>query len=139
MPPSTTPSTPDRTGPSRTVSLPRMQAFSGGDIGGPGWPAINIHTDPARAAASGLDAPIASGIQAEGYLLALVLEEFGEDWFHGGTLTAKHIGMLSPGDVAVAKLSRRAPTDSRTATVDVRCECPDGRTIVLGEATGAAR
>lgn len=139
MPSSTTSSTTVRSGPARTVSLPRMQAFSGGDIGTPGWPAVNIHTDPVRAKASGLDAPIASGIQAEGYMLALVLEEFGEDWFHGGTLTAKHVGMLSPGDMAVAKLTRRGPMDSPTATVDVQCQCPNGRTIVVGEATGAAR
>ncbi len=123
-----------RTGLPRRISLARMQAFSGGPIGTPGWPTLNLHTDQARAETSGLTAPIASGMQAEGYMIALVLEEFGEEWFNGGSWSVKHVGMLSPGDVAIPKL-RRAAGDADPHTVDIRCECPDGRLIVFGSAS----
>lgn len=123
-----------RTGLPRRISLARLQAFSGGILGTPNWPTLNLHTDQARAEASGLAAPIASGMQAEGYMIALVLDEFGDEWFNGGSWSVKHVGMLSPGDVAIPKLRRSADgTDPKT--VDIRCECPDGRLIVFGSAT----
>lgn len=127
-----------RTGLPRKVSLARLQAFSGGAIGTPGWPTLNLHTDQARAEASGLAAPIASGMQAEGYMIALVLEEFGEEWFNGGSWSVKHVGMLSPGDVAIPKL-RRAAEGADPDTVDIRCECPDGRLIVFGSASAPVK
>jgi hypothetical protein len=116
----------------KQVSLARMLAFSGGEIGTPGWPASNIHTDPAKARRAGLPNVIASGIQAEAYLIALLIDEMGEAWLSGGTLSVKHVGMLGPGDTVIPKIQRVA--DGAPRRFELRCERPDGRPVVVGEA-----
>jgi len=49
----------------RELSMTRMLAFAGGLLANPGWPAKNLHTDPAKAKEARLRAPIASGLQYE--------------------------------------------------------------------------
>ena len=76
--------------PAYTLSIERLLAFSGGPIGAPDWPAKNLHTDMAKAKDAGLSAPIASGVQYEGYLIRLLTDAFGEAWFTGGSLNVKY-------------------------------------------------
>jgi hypothetical protein len=121
----------ERTSRPRTISFARMLAFSGGEIGTPGWPASNVHTDLAKAKRAGLQNTIASGIQAEGYLIAMIVDELGEGWLSGGTLSVKHVGMLSPGDVVISKLKNGMQGTSR---LELQCERPDGKVVVAGEA-----
>lgn len=126
----------EKVGRTKRVSFARMQAFSGGEIGTPNWPASNLHTDLSKAKAAGLDDAIASGMQAEGYLIAMILDEFGDAWLSGGTMSVKHVGMVSPHDMVIPKIRMRPDqNDAGTdRTLDIRCERPDGRPIVVGEA-----
>lgn len=132
----------EKSGHSKQVSLARMLAFSGGEIGTANWPASNLHTDALKARSAGLKDLIASGIQAEGYLIALILDEVGEQWFRSGTLSVKHLGMLSPGDRVIPKI-KVYPSDGTIEgpryRFDVRCERLDAQLTVVGEAAVSQR
>lgn len=123
-------------GPERKMTMPRMILFSGGIIASPGWPMRNLHTDMEKARATGLKAPIASGIQTEGHLVSLLLDKFGEEWLSGGWLSAKHVGQVFEDDVVVPHVRIVDPghaKDKGVIRLEVACHA-DGRPIFIGEA-----
>ena len=126
------------TGRRRDVTFGRMRAFSGGPLGAPKWPAANLHTDAETAKATGLDKPIGSAIQLEGYLSELILDTFGEAWLHGGVLSVKMIGAFCHGDQISAAIKVRSSEkdgDRNRYVLDVNCtRANDAKLLMVGEA-----
>lgn len=125
------------TGRPYTLTTERMLAFSGGPLSALNWPARNLHTDAERAKEAGLEAPIASGIQYEGYLIKLLLELFGDDWTHRGTLRVKYTRPVFAGDTLQAKVRVREVEQSSEGIaygLDVSCEKQGGDTVLVGTA-----
>ncbi|MCY4496921.1 MAG: MaoC family dehydratase [Rhodospirillaceae bacterium] len=124
-------------GPVRTLTLGRVLAFSGGPIETPGWPAKNLHTDGVKAAEAGLPAPIASGIQYEGYLVELLIRLFGDRWFREGELRTKYPRTVSVGDAVrpMARVASRSEDGDRVNfDLDVWCERSDSEKVLVGTA-----
>lgn len=126
----------------RVLTRGRLLAFSGGTLGTPDWPDRNLHTDAGAARDAGLDRPIASGQQAEGDLLRLLLGLFGDDWFAGGRLRVKFIKPVRAGDTVHARLRVRSVhrfDGGTTFVLDARCENQTGETVLAGEAVCRCR
>ncbi len=125
-------------GPRRTISMPRMLAFSGGPIASADWPARNLHTDGGKAKEAGLAAPIASGIQYEGYVIELLLELFGDGWFERGKLQVKYPRPVMAGETVTAK-ARVASRESRDGGIafelEIWCEHDDANKVLVGTAS----
>jgi acyl dehydratase len=119
------------------VSMARMLAFSGGPIDTPGWPIKNLHTDAAKAAEAGFQAPIASSIQAEAQAVSLLDSLFGEAWFTTGVLDLKIVKPLFPGDVFALRIivrDRQVEGHGFRYELDVIGERTDGAVVVSGTA-----
>ncbi len=124
----------------RTLSFERMLAFSGGLFAAEGWPARNLHTDPGMAAEAGLEAPLASGLQYQGYLIALLIDLFGDAWLRHGAMHVKFPRTVSVGDVVQAKVRVRAKRHQDTAVMfelDAWCETQADETVLVGTASCA--
>lgn len=124
-------------GPERRMAMSRMILFSGGIIATPGWPVCNLHTNAEKARATGLKAPIASGIQTEGHLISLLLDMFGEEWLWGGRMSIKHVGQVFEDDVVVTRariVASAQAGDVHELRIDVACDHTDGRPVFIGEA-----
>ena len=124
--------------PPYTLSIERLLAFSGGPIGDPDWPAKNLHTDMAKAKHAGLSAPIASGIQYEGYLIRLLTDAFGEAWFTGGSLQVKYPKPVLADETVRAWFRVAAKEPAKRAVLfklDVWCENQRGEKVLVGTAT----
>jgi acyl dehydratase len=125
-------------GAPRKLSAPRILAFSGGAFDAPGWPARNLHTDPAKAKEAGLAAPIASGLQFEGHLVELLYEIFAENWLASGVLQVKYPRPVLTDDVveAVAQVSALEPDEAEIrVSVDAWCSRADGTKVLIGTAS----
>jgi len=119
----------------KVVTLERMRAFSGG-------PSRNIHTDEAFARQCGLPAPIASGVMSEGYLVALMLDVFGDAWLVTGRMELAFVRVVQPGDRLTPKavVRQRQPQGAGVQlTLDVWCENQHGERVTAGVATGTVR
>jgi acyl-coenzyme A thioesterase PaaI-like protein len=122
-------------GPGKQLSIGRLLAFSGGQFGMPGWPAVSTHTDSGAAAAAGLRAPIAAGTQVESYLAALLVSHFGLSWFQGGRLDVRFIKPAYEGDTIVAHAVIGADTGvAGPWECEVWCENQDGERVATGTA-----
>ena len=66
------------------------------DLEGPGE--INNHTDVEAALANGDPGPRAQGALAFGLLSRLMCEQFGDDFYHSGTLDIKFVNTVFAGD-----------------------------------------
>ncbi len=122
-------------GAAKVVTLERMRAFSG-------WPGKNIHTDEAFARQCGLPAPIASGVMSQAYLVALMLDVFGEAWLANGRMELAFFRTVQPGDRLTPKavVRRREPKAGAVQlTLDVWCENQRGERVTAGVATGTVR
>jgi hypothetical protein len=117
-----------------TFLLERMLAFSGGPFSLSNWPLRNLHTDPAKAAEAGLDAPIASGLQYEAHVIKLLRDTFGEIWSRSGVLTVKYVHPVRAGDVVRTRIKVVA-VEADLCQMEVRCEKADGALALIGEAT----
>lgn len=123
----------------RTLGLARMLAFSGGLLDAPGWPAANLHTDPAKAREAGLDAIIASGTQSEGILLELLVSLFGPIWHRNGVLDAKMTRSVAINDTIQAKarlVSRESAAMGEHLELETWCENGLGEKVIVGQAHG---
>lgn len=129
-------------GAARELSTGRILAFSGGPLASAGWPAKNLHTDAAKAAEAGLNAPIASGIQCEGDIIRLLIGIFGEKtWFRSGRLHVKYPRLVFAGTHLVARARVRALRRGDPGTfveLDVWCETSEKETVVVGTASCTA-
>jgi acyl dehydratase len=125
-------------GAPRKLSAPRVLAFSGGAFDAPGWPARNLHTDPAKAKEAGRAAPIASGLQFEGHLVELLYEIFAENWLASGVLQVKYPRPVLSDDVveAVAQVSALEPDGAEIrVSLDAWCSRAGGTKVLIGTAS----
>ncbi len=126
-------------GPRRLLSAARIRAFSSGPLGTPGWPERNPHTDASLASAAGFSGPVASGFQAEGDIVRLMVSLFGPSWTTHGMLRVKFIAP-AVADESVRAVARLRAKNTRDGAMrfefDVWCEKQNGDKIIVGEATG---
>ena len=121
----------------RRLTLARALALSGGPWDNPSWPDRNLHTNLAAAEEAGLAEIVVSGTQWEGYLVGLLVEVFGVDWFGGGSLDIKIPRSVRIGDIvrAAARLERLSKEGDRTtAELVVWCENGSGEQVMVGTA-----
>jgi acyl dehydratase len=123
----------------RTVSLERINFFSGGYPKGPNWPAKNIHTDLETAKKCGLETVAASGAMFEGYLVDLMIDLFGAEWLNYGMMTLAFINVVNKNDTLVPKgvVRSKEVVGSRVEfRVDLWCENQYGTKVVVGTGKG---
>jgi acyl dehydratase len=123
----------------RTVTLERINLFSGGYPRGPNWPAKNIHTDLEAAKRCGLKTRAASGAMFEGYLADLMVDLFGVDWLNYGTMKLAFINVVDKDDMVIPKgivKSKEMVDSSVEFTLDLWCENQYGIKVVVGTGKG---
>lgn len=128
------------TGKSRTVSINRVNFFSGGFPQGTHWPAKNIHTDLESARKCGLQTLAVSGAMFEGYLIDLMIEIFGESWFKGGKMDLVFLMPVDKDEVLIpkAKVQTKKQSDKQVDfTLQIWCENSDGAEVTVGTAYGS--
>lgn len=126
-----------RCGKPRSLTMARALALSGGPFDKPGWPDRNLHTDAEVARSTGLVDVVVSGTQWEGYLVGLLVDTFGMDWFNGGRLQIKIPRSVRIGDTVQAKLRLDEVADQhgqRLAKMTVWCENGLGQEVMVGTA-----
>ncbi len=123
----------------RTVSLERINLFSGGFPKGPNWPAKNIHTDLEIAKSCGLTTRAASGAMFEGYLTDLMIDLFGLEWLHYGKMKLAFINIVDKDDTLIPTgifKSKQIVDSSVEFTLDVYCENQYGEKVIVGNSIG---
>ncbi|MBI3939004.1 MAG: MaoC family dehydratase [Betaproteobacteria bacterium] len=134
------PATPEGTlfeGRVHHMSIERLLAFSGGPFTLNHWPARNLHIDPEKAAEAGFPAPVASGLQAQGHIIRLLIDLLGDAWSRTGSFHSRFRRPVFAGDSIQAKArlaARRAEAGVTQYTFDVWCERHDGEIAVVGTA-----
>ena len=124
----------------RKLTWARALALSGGPFGTPGWPEKNLHTDIAAAREAGLSEVVVSGTQWLGYLVGLMVELFGVEWFGSGELDIKIPRSVKIDETIQpkARLETREDDGARTrVTLSVWCENQDGQQVLVGTAACA--
>jgi acyl dehydratase len=123
----------------RTVSLDRINLFSGGFPRGPNWPAKNIHTDLEAAKRSGLKTHVASGAMFEGYLADLMIDLFGTEWLKHGKMNLAFVNIVDKDDTLVPRgvvKSKQAAGSKTEFILDLWCENQRGEKVVVGTGKG---
>lgn len=126
----------------RQLTWARALALSGGPFNAPGWPEKNLHTNLEAANAAGLAEVVVSGTQWEGYLVGLMVELFGSEWFGGGTLDIKIPRSVKIGELIQPKArlqGRTRESDHVRIDLDVWCENEAGQQVLVGTASCAVR
>ena len=98
----------------------------------------NIHTDPEKAKAMGLDRPIASGQMSYSYFHELMCRQFGIDFRQGGSLSVTFLKPVYAGDTVSAHglVEGKDEVEGRTTlTVNVWLENQDGEKTSTGQAS----
>ena len=98
----------------------------------------NIHTDPEKAKAMGLERPIASGQMSYSYIHELLCREFGIDFRQGGDLSVTFLKPVYAGDKVTANgiVEESKHVDGRTTlSLNVWLENQDGNKTSTGKAT----
>ena len=57
-----------------------------------------VHSDPAVARASGIKDAFASGMMQLSYMHEVLEEEYGDRWRRGGSISARWLSLVYPGD-----------------------------------------
>lgn len=120
------------------LTLERVFAFSGGPFSRPRWPDRNLHTDTAKAKEAGLPGIIVSATQFQGFLIDLLIDLFGEDWFTTGTIETRVPKSLMLGDTVQAKVVLHAvepSADVVTYKMDIFCDNQNGEHVLVGTAS----
>jgi acyl dehydratase len=123
------------------LSLARILAFSGGALDEPGWPQANLHTSSECARDAGLEGIIASGTQAQGLIIGLLIDTFGQAWLSRGRLALRFRKPVPAGACVRPILELLAATTSEDAShrrASVWCENANGERVVEGSASCAA-
>ena len=129
-------------GKMRTVTLDRINFFSGGFPRGQNWPAKNIHTDLEAAKKCGLKTRAASGAMFEGYLIDHMIDIFGESWLNSGSLSLKFISIVDKDDTLIPKAivtSKDLKGTEVEFTMEIWCENQHGNKVVVGIARGIVK
>ena len=125
-------------GKRKELTMEKLRYFSGG-LPGPNWPARNIHTDREISIRSGMGRPVASGMMFEYYLIDLMINFFGENWFEHGETKVIVIDTAGDGDTISPKSvikSKEFDGSKEKITLDIWCENQYGNKIMVGSATG---
>ena len=97
----------------------------------------NIHTDPEKAKAMGLDRPIASGQMSYSYIHEMLCREFGIDFRQGGNLSVTFLKPVYAGDTVTTNGIVEDSQDvdgRRTLSINVWLENQDGNKTSTGSA-----
>lgn len=122
-------------GPVYHMAIERLWAHSGGPFAAEGWPKLNLHTDQGKAEEAGLPAPIASGQQPQGQLINMLLQLFGDAWWHHGWLNIKFFKPVFADTTVQPKLKlsgREEGDDGVTFTFEAWGERGDGEKTLAG-------
>ena len=98
----------------------------------------NIHTDPEKAKAMGLERPIASGQMSYSYIHEMLCREFGIDFRQGGNLSVTFLKPVYAGDTVTTNGIVEDSQDvdgRRTLSINVWLENQDGNKTSTGSAT----
>ena len=97
----------------------------------------NIHTDPEKAKAMGLERPIASGQMSYSYIHEMLCREFGIDFRQGGNLSVTFLKPVYAGDTVTTNGIVEDSQDvdgRRTLSNNVWLENQDGNKTSTGSA-----
>ena len=97
----------------------------------------NIHTDPEKAKAMGLERPIASGQMSYSYIHEMLCREFGIDFRQGGNLSVTFLKPVYAGDTVTTNgiVEDSQEVDGRrTLSINVWLENQDGNKTSTGSA-----
>ena len=97
----------------------------------------NIHTDPEKAKAMGLERPIASGQMSYSYIHEMLCREFGIDFRQGGNLSVTFLKPVYAGDTVTTNGIVEDSQDvdgRRTLSINVWLENQDGNKTSTGSA-----
>ena len=97
----------------------------------------NIHTDPEKAKAMGLERPIASGQMSYSYIHEMLCREFGIDFRQGGNLSVTFLKPVYAGDTVTTNGIVEDSQDvdgRRTLSINVWLENHDGNKTSTGSA-----
>ena len=123
-------------GKKKQMFIEHMRLYSGG-VSGPTWPSRNIHTDREISIRSGIGRPVASGFMFEAYLVELLVNFFGESFFHCGKTDLTVIDMAGDGDTVIPKMALKEHygqgNNYTEISADLWCENQYGNKIILGE------
>ena len=125
-------------GRTRQLTMARMLALSGGELGSAEWPRKNVHTDATKAADAGFHAPIASGIHREADIVRLLIDLFGEGWLRHGKLSVNHLCPVFAGTWVQPRARVRARKPGEAGDIlelDVWCETPEKVIVTAGTAS----
>jgi 3-hydroxybutyryl-CoA dehydratase len=114
----------------KTITLEMCQAFSG--------PHRNYHTDREMAQALGFPDVVVQGMMSVCFVSEIMTRNFGDGWFHGGSLNVKLVNVVWPNDrLRVCSRVREEVAEGRRTRVhaDVWCEKDDGVKTVVGAAS----
>lgn len=115
---------------SKVITAEKMARYSG---------AGNIHSDDAKAKASGLGGAIVQGGQLVGYLDEMMVRLLGEGFIQGGEISVTFIKAARPGDTLT---THGSVTSAGTVDGRERVECEVwlenqlGEKITVGTASG---
>jgi acyl dehydratase len=101
------------------VSQDDMTLYSG-----PG----NIHSDVEVARRTGLDAPIAQGMQTLAFASELMTRVLGAEWLERGEISVKFTKPVSAGDTVIVG------AEESGGVYDVQAHNQDGDLLMVGEA-----
>lgn len=125
-------------GRTRTLSLARILAFSGGLFDEANWPDVNLHTNAERARQAGLPDIIASGTQSEGMLIGFLISVCGQVWHRSGRLELKFVKPIMVGETVTPKV-RLLESISESGGVRLNfeawCETGKGEVPITGNAS----
>lgn len=125
-------------GRTRTISLTRVLAFSGGPFDQPNWPELNLHTNSERARKAGLPDMIASGTQSEGILIGFLISVCGQIWHRCGMMELRFVKPVLVGETITPKLrvlGRAAEGSEIRVNFEAWCETGKGNIPVIGQAS----
>lgn len=97
----------------------------------------NIHTDPEKAKAMGLERPIASGQMSYSYIHEMLCREFGINFRQGGNLSVTFLKPVYAGDTVTTNgiVEDSQDVDGRTTlSINVWLENQDGNKTSTGSA-----
>ena len=97
----------------------------------------NIHTDPEKAKAMGLERPIASGQMSYSYIHEMLCREFGINFRQGGNLSVTFLKPVYAGDTVTTNGIVEDSQDvdgRRTLSINVWLENQDGNKTSTGSA-----
>jgi|SRR6185312_177345 len=124
----------------KRVTWERTWAYAGGPFALHGWPICNIHTDPEYANSVGLSEPNVTGTQTQGYVIALLIDIFGEQWLtHGKLSDVKFIRLISINEtiqIHAQVVSKEHDHTGVKYTLDIKCLKQDGEIALVGQAVG---